>query len=182
MLNQVYYETKSVFDGAFFFTLRLFLWIVISILRIVIPIALFGIVLIGKGVILCASLLCITFWKYWWNIDILQNRLRHVQGFYNFLNELRIYGFATEQELNYQANPFSVSDEVKRTRFYYRFIAFVDRQNTDQITIQNVMSLSWLAQVMDKGLTFLVKLAIPVAIEISNLIFIPINAIMSAFD
>ena len=71
---------------------------------------------------------------------------------------------------------------VQDTQFYRRFISFVDMQTTDQITIQNFMSLGWIAQVLDSGLTRIVKLAMHVAIQVSNLVFIPIHAVSTLFN
>ena len=79
MIEQAYNDSMSLFGGV----LRLFCWIVfaliwalISILRVVLPFVLFGIVLIGKGAVLFVVLLLVSFWTYWRNTGILRARIR----------------------------------------------------------------------------------------------------------
>ena len=182
MINQVFGETTSFFGGVFLTAIRVFAWIAISILRIAIPIVLFGIVLLGKGIVLFAVLFLVSFWIYWRNIGILQTRLRTTHGFSEFIKEMRLYCYASSDELRFQSVPFSVTAAVQDSQFYRRFIAFVDMRSMDQITIQNFMSLGWIAQVLDSGLTRIVKLAMPIAIQINNILFIPIHMITSLFN
>lgn len=182
MINQVFCETTSLFTGAFMTAFRMFAWIAISVLRIAIPIALFGLVLLSKGMLLFTVLLLVTFWTYWRNIGLLRTRLQDVHGLLNCAREIRLYCYASPDELRFQSIPFSVKAAVQDTQFYRRFISFVDMQTTDQITIQNFMSLGWIAQVLDSGLTRIVKLAMHIAIQVSNLVFIPIHAVSTLFN
>ena len=174
MIDQVFGETTSFFSGTILLALRVLFWIAITILRIAFPFVLFGVVLVSKGALLFAALLLVTFWTYWSKLGVLYARLRSAQGVKKVFGELQSFGFASLEELRFQDVPFSVVTAVQDTPFYRRFISFVDMQSTDQITIQNFMSLGWIAQVLDSGLTRVVKLAMPIAIHVSNLLVMPI--------
>ena len=182
MINQVFGETTSFFNGVFMIIFRVFAWIAISLLRIAIPIVLFGLVLLSKGIILFAILILVTLWTYWRNLGILRARLQAVHGLSDSIREIRLYCYASPDELRFQSIPFSVTAAVQETQFYHRFISFVDMQTTDQITIWNLMSLGWIAQVLDSGLTRIVKLAMPIAIQVSNLVIIPIHLVSTLFN
>lgn len=181
MINQVFGETTSFFGSVILLALRVFTWIAIAILRIAIPIALFGIVLVSKGIILFAALLVVTLWTYWRNIGILCERLQAAHGMTNSMQEIKLFCYASPDELRFQSVPFSVTAAVQDSQFYRRFISFVDMRTTDQITIQNFMSLGWIAQVLDSGLTRIVKLAMPIAIQLSNVMFMPMYVVTSLF-
>lgn len=181
MINQVFGETTSFFSGAFLLALRIFIGLAVAVFQIALPFVLFGIVLLSKGAILFVGLLLVTFWTYWQNLGILYARIKTIRGLTNSLQVLRQYCSASEEELRYQDIPFSVTTAVQNTQFYQRFIAFVDMRPTDQITIQNFLSLGWIAQVLDSGLTHLVKLAMPLAIQISNLLIMPFYLIANLF-
>lgn len=189
MIERAYNDSMSLFGGAFCFALRIVSWIVfaliwaaISILRVVLPFVLFGIVLLGKGLVLFVVLLLVTFWTYWRNIGILRARIQAAHGMSESIREIQLYCHASQAELRFQDDPFSVVSAVEDTLFYRRFIAFVDVRHTDQITIQNIMSLGWIAQVLDSGLTRIVKLSMPLAIYTSNVIFVPLHMVASLFD
>lgn len=182
MINQVFGETTSFFGQTILLAVRVLIWIASVVLRITLPFVLFGIVLMTKGAILFAILLIVTLWTYWSNIGILHARIKSSGGLSNALTELRRYGFATPEELRFQSVPFSVTSAVEETQFYRRFISFVDTRPTDQITIQNFMSLGWIAQVLDSGLTHIVKLAMPLAIQTSNLLSAPLYMVAAIFS
>ena len=97
------------------------------------------------------------------------------------MQEIKLFCYASPDELRFQSVPFSVTAAVQDSQFYRRFISFVDMRTTDQITIQNFMSLGWIAQVLDSGLTRIVKLAMPIAIQISNVMFMPMYVVTSLF-
>ena len=174
MIDQVFGEATSFFGGTIQLALRILLGVASTILRIAFPFVLFGVVLVSKGALLFAALLLVTFWTYWQNIGILYARVRSAPGVKKAFGELQSFGFASPEELRFQDTPFSVATAVQDTPFYRRCISFVDMQSTDQITIQNFMSLGWIAQVLDSGLTRVVKLAMPIAIHVSNLLVMPI--------
>lgn len=178
MLNQAFNEANSLFTGTFMIVLQTFLRIAISILRIVLPAALFALVMISKGVVLLLILLIMSSWTYWRNIGILWGRLQAAPGASNFFDELRLYGYATLDDLRFQSDPFSVVTAVQNTQFYIRYISFVDAPPSGQVTMSNLMSLGWIAQMLDIGLTRIAKLSMPIAIELSELIFIPVYAIV----
>ncbi len=182
MINQVYNQTMSLFFEAFMFALHIFLMIVIPIIKLVVPVVVCGVVLIGKAVLLFIVLMIVTIWTYWRNISILENRLRNVNGLFGYFQELRLYCEASIEELTYQRDPFSVAIAVQGTRFYQQYIAFVDVPYGDHITIMNFMSQGWIAQTIDRGLTRLVKVAIPVTNQMNNIAFTPFHMLTSLID
>lgn len=182
MIIPVFAVTTSFFGGILLFAFQIVIWLALAILRIAIPIALFGIVLIGKGIILFVLLLLVSLWTYWWNIGALHTRLQTAQGFSGIFKEIWHYGHESSAALRPQAPPFSVVDAVQNTPFYRRFIAFADRSTTDPVTIQHFMSPGWIAHVLDCGLTRIVKLATPIAIHASDIVFLPIYMITSLFS
>ena len=177
MINQAFNEASSLFTGTFMFAFQMLLRIAISLLRIVLPAALFALVMITKCAVLLFILLMMSFWTYWRNIGILWRRLHATSRTSSIFDELRIYGYATLDDLRFQSDPFSVVTAVQSTQFYIRFISFVDVPSKGQVTIINITSLGWIAQMLDVGLTRIAKLSMPVAIELSDLIFIPVYAI-----
>lgn len=182
MFDRMFYDMTSFFGGIFLLVLRVLAWIAISILRIVVPAMLFAVVLAGKGVVLFVILLLVSIWTYWRNIGILRARLRDSHGIVGFFRALHLHGFATVEDLRFQDTPFSVAAAVMDTRFYRRYISFVDMQSDMPVTIQNFMSLAWIAQVLDSGLTRIVKLAMPIAILGGNLLYLPLHLLTCLFD
>jgi hypothetical protein len=181
MFFPVFGVATSFFGGLVLFVLQIVIWIVVSILRIAFLIAWFAFLLIGKGTILFVLLLLVSLWTYWRNIGILHARLPAVRGLSGFFKELRLYGHASPAALRLRHIPFSVAGAIQNTLFYRRFIAFVDVPSADPITIWNFMSLGWIAQVLDGALTRVVKLAMPIAILASDIVFIPIHMLVSLF-
>ena len=181
MIEQVLGETTSMFSGAFMFALRTVVWLATTVLRIAFPIVLFGLVLASKSAILFIALLLVTLSTYWKNIGYLWSRIRAEHGAPSLLEIVRSYCCADAEELRFQSEPFSVADAVQNSPFYQRYISFVDTTPSGQVTIQNWMSLGWIAHVLDSGLTRIVKLAMPAAILISNLIFVPIGMVLRLF-
>lgn len=181
MFYPVFGVATSFFGGLVLLVLQIVIWIVVSILRIAILIAWFGFLLIGKGAILSILLFLVSLWTYWRNIGTLHARLRGAHGLSGFFKELRLYGHASPEMLRFHHIPFSVAGAVQNTLFYRRFIAFVDMPSAAPITILNFMSLGWIAQVLDSGLTRIVKFAMPIAILASEIAFIPIHMLVSLF-
>ena len=181
MINQAFNEATSLFTGTFMIALQTFLRIAISILRMVLPAALLALVMISKGAVLLFILLIMSSWTFWRNIGILWGRLQATPRTSNFFDELNLYGYATLDDLRFQSDPFSVVTAVQNTQFYIRYISFVDAPPSGHVTLGKIMSPGWIVQMLDVGLTRIAKLSMPVAIELSELIFIPAYAIASLF-